>query len=162
MTQIEEIITEYASRTKQLDSILQELTKEFCADKCFYRPYGCCGNNYSAGIPEEMLLLQEKEAKENGWNGKGKTSTKSTNNHCKYHTKKEGCRLKLYKPPICIGFLCADLRQNINKKYGTEGEYFNELMYKFRHSRLDIGSHEAEKLFSYIDASIEVGKKLLS
>ena len=156
-TEIEKTIEKYAKRTEQLDTILQTLTKDFCAKNCPNRPYGCCGENYSAGIPEEMLLLQEKEAKENGWI----QENTSTNLQCKYHAAEEGCKLKLYKPPVCMGFLCGDLRHDIDKRYSRDGENFNELMYRFRFLRLDLGSYESEKLLSYLDAAIESGNKIV-
>ena len=62
-------ITAYAIRTKKLDRILNELTKEFCATKCkknIIKKYGCCENNYSNRVPD-LKELQEKEAVKNGW-----------------------------------------------------------------------------------------------
>jgi len=112
------IITSYAMRAKKLDKILSELTKDFCAEKCPVAPLGCCDYEtyYQIGMPTEMLKLQEKEAKKNGW--------LYFPVHCKYHTNK-GCKLKLYKPPICLGYICSPLNYFLNDNFsGKDSDSF--------------------------------------
>jgi len=102
-----ELISSYASRTKQLDKILSLLTKEFCATQCDWnndekgRYCGCCETKfYDTSMSEEMLILQRLEAKKNGWvYGFAKGS------ECDYFAE-DGCKLKIFKSPTCIGYVC--------------------------------------------------------
>ena len=117
-----ETILFYIARSVQLDSLLNELTRDFCSDKCDNGIRGCCNYNaYKFGVPEEMLILQEKEALRNRWEGKNKDLG------CKYHSS-NGCKLSLFKSPVCITFLCENLKRYLEKEHEIDGRVFTGLM----------------------------------
>ena len=147
-------IRNYTSRTLELDPVLESLTRQYCADNCPRGKNGCCtSHHYKNEILEEMLVLQEREAKKNKWEkGKG--------GKCKYHNP-TGCTLKAYKPPICIGHLCNDLEDFMEKEFGNKGKQFTEAMDKASAGSLDLGQKKANLLFAYLDRAIETGRKLV-
>ncbi len=154
-TEQSETIKFYTGRTSKLDNILDKLTKNFCAGRCNNGNSGCCHNNaYKFDAPDEMLGLQEKEALKNGWK-----RSNNINNRCKYHSS-EGCKLTLYKPPVCINSLCEDLRRYIEEKHGINGRLFTSLMREANLFCLTRSPGEREKLFSCMDKAIYLGEIL--
>lgn len=146
------IIEDYTARTARLDVILDKLTKYFCANTCKEGIEGCCMfNAYKFDVLEEMLELQEEEALKNGWETEG--------SKCKYHSA-TGCKLTLFKPPVCINFLCTDLKNHIEEKYGINGRIFASLIGKANSFCLNQTPKERENLFSYMDKGIYLGEKL--
>ena len=158
-------MTAYAERTKQLDAILSELTKGYCASKCKYTPIGCCNGQYyrDDNLPKEILKLQKQEAIENGWKNEKK------HDECKYHSP-EGCKLKMYKPPRCIRHLCTDLTDYLKTEFSD-----SEVLRNFVHiMRWDIKPgfysygysyderiDSTEGLFSAMDKAIAAGRELV-
>jgi hypothetical protein len=106
------IIEKYTAKAENLDEVLTDLTKYFCADSCSSSPNGCCGLSfYKQGVPEEFKVLQEQEAISNGWTKPGK--------YCTYHTD-QGCSLTKYKPPFCLGYICGDLENHLIDFYQND------------------------------------------
>jgi hypothetical protein len=106
----------YSSRMKQLDDILDRLgTKQMCAKECVYAPIGCCNDNYHETLDlPEFLQIQEVEARRNGWEKNWNENLKKV---CKYHSG-AGCKLVLFKSPICIGFFCREIKEKLAKRFG--------------------------------------------
>ena len=72
----------YASRVRQLDLVLEQLgTKRFCQSQCDRWPIGCCWEYVHRMANEdfqELLELQEVEARRNGWTRPSSNSSRST------------------------------------------------------------------------------------
>lgn len=104
---LERSIIAYMRRSYRLDIILSGFTKNFCAEYCPASPVGCCGDDFNTHkVPEIFLKLQEKEAKKNGW-------TPIENKYkCNYHDK--GCYLRLFKSPVCLGFMCPLMKKHFS------------------------------------------------
>jgi hypothetical protein len=154
-----EIINSYTQRTEKLDKILTKLTKDYCADECPHEERGCCWNNHymygmSRDILEEMLSMQEKQARENGW------TPDYDRQNCKYHTKK-GCTLTSLKSPICIGHICSGLENYITDKFGIPGESFVDLMRQAKFSELKQEQYSPSKLLAHLDGIIIMGEELI-
>jgi hypothetical protein len=161
-------IINYISRTRQIDAILEKLTKKACANcdnpqlEC-KAPIGCCKQDYSwlnVKVPE-FLALQEIEAQENISQEKGK--------YCKYHTEKEGCRLKLFKNPKCLGYVCSEevygnlLAKRRKCKYsGVLYENLHDALFRFSNFDLRLCKKEDNAIFFMVmDEVIEVGEEEL-
>lgn len=150
-----ETLVQYISRAKELDGILSELTKDYCRNECKRKPVGCCRDEstYIVSGIKELSKLQESEARENGWR-------KPEKGKCRYHGP-TGCYLKSSKPPICIGFLCYQLKDDALKDYNpTTVRQFTSAMLHVCEGFLS-GKEDAQYLFTSMDLAIEAGKKLV-
>lgn len=159
-------ILDYSKRTEQLDTILNKLTRDYCAKNCYRGEIGCCeSDHYGEGMPEALLAIQEIESLKNKWHDR-------KGGECKYHNS-DGCRLTLFKPTLCIGHFCGYLREYLNLKFGdrrTE-KFLNEmsnvgnsrLCYSYINDRerKEFEKQQLEKLFSAMDKAIVAGKKLV-
>ncbi len=156
------LIIAYTMKTKKMDKILSRLTKEYCAAGCESIPVGCCDQTsyYFMGINDKMVKLQEKEAKNNGW--------LDFPSNCRYHTSK-GCKLKLFKSPICLGFICDPLEKAIRDDFACDSA---ELFIADLKHLIDFASYFAycdslsyseyfEELFKTMDSMIANGNKLV-
>ena len=111
----------YGQLNAELSGVLDKLTREYCAsDVCpnYKSKMGCCDRPdiWPKGFEDNdsMLEAQITEAIENGWDGQIKKK------HCTYLVKGQGCLLKKYKTPICIGMLCPPVQKKLMTKYGKE------------------------------------------
>ncbi len=149
----EEVIKEYLSRSKQLDSLFNQITKDYCGSQCHYEHIGCCGDNFFVGGSSKQLIkLQEKEALENGWD-----SQKQSGN-CKYHSDK-GCFLEFAKSPLCIGTFCQEIIRSLEEKYPSEMiSAFIEEVRSFRTLSL---SYKPEVILGKMDVAIRLGETLI-
>jgi len=150
-------LVNYGLRTKQIDRILHQIgTRKICADKskCNQHTngeyYGCCSRGfYNSGILG-LNTMQKVEAQRNGWRDHEK-------NFCEYLSP-SGCKLFLFKSPICIGFLCSGI-EKILSGYGKDGQNFN-----FAMSFIKCGVPEMEKysILRAMDDAIKYGKLIVS
>lgn len=148
-------IFEYAKRTAQLDGIFNELTYDFCANQCSHGNLHCCFLDFHCqDAPNEMLKFQEIEALQNGW-------AQHSKSHCKYLSL-EGCKLALFKSPICITSFCSKSSRQIKEKYGEAGRIFMENMKKAEYHGLGLlYEEEREKMFTFMDLAIRQGRRLV-
>jgi hypothetical protein len=146
-----ELINQYAERTAKLDEVLNNLTREFCAEKCLSGPIGCCqGQCYqSFEVPKEMLQLQEQQAIENGWKPHNEPV-------CKYHSE-TGCSLTTLKSPLCIGYICRHLAVNLGKQFKGKESFFN--FWKSMESMAANSFNEGTIL--NLEKAIDSGRKLV-
>jgi hypothetical protein len=142
----------YALRSQQLETILQKLgAKEFCALRCERRPDGCCWEyGYRMGNEDffEFLELQEVESGRRGWTAPGK--------RCWYHSR-YGCRLSLFKGPVCLRLLCPALVRSLCKRFGHEASLFNETL-----ANLSLDIRRSPSLLAEMDRAIAAGNRLLN
>lgn len=160
------LIIKYALRTKKIDEIFTELTKEYCASSCPLGSDSCCGKSareyreakerkYNEinehGLIEEMVELQEIEARKNGW-------VEPSKDNCKYHTDSSGCKLVFFKTPSCIGDLCWQLKKHLREQFGyEETESFLKKMYDIRYANTVTNPY----LFNSMDDAIAAGMELV-
>jgi len=139
----------YAYRAKKLVDIFQQLTLEFCLERCPIDIENdhlrCCQDNHHQRYAVFQELLQ-KEARLNGW------KDLNEKDRCKYHNDK-GCKLNLYRPLICLSFLCEQLEQNIKERYPLE-QFSSRLCY--------LRSDEIirNQQLNYLDQALLAGDKL--
>jgi len=162
-------ILDYSRRTEQLDAILNKLTRDYCAKNCPEGEAGCCGkHHYGDFMPEEALAMQEIESLKNKWHNRGE-------GECKYHSS-DGCKLTLFKPPICIGHLCDSVVRYLGNELGYEKiKGFPGEMGKIKDSHLSLncrndeerrrfealGEYDRRGLFSALDKAIATGNELV-
>ncbi len=127
-------LTAYLACEEMLNSFFGKVN--FCTENCLSKPIGmyrvkmempgdptkfpgnigCCPRDYFrfGNYPdiEDRSLLERKREEKYGLPNENKAS-------CGYHTQ-EGCALKTHKSPICIAYLCEDLVQHLDKKYGID------------------------------------------
>lgn len=127
--QVRRLVIAYSLYIRQVDSILQEGTRSFCAGKCPRQPAGCCTrehftilnftnlmaarNSPAALHMAHMIgLLQQVESRHGQGHGrelqKGGCTMLAT----------DGCTLRLFKSPRCAHFLCADLERDMLARTG--------------------------------------------
>jgi len=139
----------YVQRTEKLDTVLEKLTRDYCPSVCKIST-GCCNiQGYRYGVPNSFSQFQEAEALYNLWESPGEG--------CKYISK-EGCKLTLFKAPICITGLCQEIKQHLRQEYGRQGEKFYNLMWDAVKYNL---KHKPSRLFRAMDAAIAQGEKLI-
>ncbi|MBS3094221.1 hypothetical protein J4474_01010 [Candidatus Pacearchaeota archaeon] len=148
----------YASRTKQLDGILTRLgTRKICADKDKCVQYqkgvehiGCCSrDSYRTPDIAGLIIMQEIEAKRKGWENRH-------GNFCKYLSS-DGCKLSLFKSPLCMGYLCSRL-EGLLLFAGKNGQNFCSAMRMVKCGIPEIGERT---LFHAMDKAIEYGNLIL-
>jgi len=145
---IAEAVVEYASKTKQLDEVLTELTKSICAERCSDGYGSCCHTTYyDASIPSPMVKLQKMEAGESG--------LEKGDSECRYHSE-TGCHLTLFKSPICIGYLCLSLKNRINS-IGNEEVY--DFLCEMDEIKLMFAADP--EILPHMDKAIEIGQRLV-
>jgi hypothetical protein len=140
----------YAAKSRKLDTLLGKLgAKEFCACDCAKSPGGCCWEYaYRMGNEDffEFLALQEVEARKNGWARPGK--------RCRYHSD-IGCKLSLFKAPVCIRLLCPPLVKSLEKRFGRPARDFNDAL-----ARLSPDIQRSETLLGEMDYAIALGQRI--
>ena len=90
-----------------------------------------------------------------GIHGKVMGFTDNDKGICRYN--EEGCKLKLFKKPICVGFLCGQLDQHTLNIEKTIGKEFNSAMYELHQEFLE----NPIFLFSEIKRATYMGEELL-
>lgn len=114
---LEETTELYMDAVEELDSVLNDLTRDFCANDCTKGEYGCCKDKtmYHDGASGDELItfMQREEAESRGWEEHEKPC-------CHYMIPEKGCALRLYKPPICIGHLCGDIEDSLRKAFSDK------------------------------------------
>jgi hypothetical protein len=151
---INTILLEYAIKSSQIDDIMGEVTKRYCAESCSRLPTGCCYIlGYDLGlVPEAMLELQQLEARKNGW----KASVDGVERQCRFHSA-EGCTIALSKSPSCIGHLCEPLASHLKDSHPAEVlEPFLDALARFRNCYID-----RSEVFEAMDAIIRTGRTLV-
>jgi len=142
----------YAARARELDTILAKLgAKEFCAADCDKLPEGCCWEYaYRIGNEDffEFLAVQDVEARKHGWHRPG--------SRCRYHSE-TGCKLSLFKAPVCIRLLCPRLVQALEKRFGRGARDFNDAL-----AKLSLDIQRSPTLLGEMDHAIALGRKLLA
>ncbi|MDJ0765633.1 MAG: hypothetical protein QNJ97_21805 [Myxococcota bacterium] len=149
---ISKLLLEYAVKSRQLDQILGVLTKGYCAIQCDRLPVGCCSVlGYDMGlVPQAMLDLQAREANKAG------VCLPAQETKCRYHTS-EGCAIRLFKSPACIGFLCEELHTFLEKQYPPAAlTRFIHPLTVFRNCYLD-----RKQIFDTMDLAIDTGVQLI-
>jgi hypothetical protein len=145
-------LRDYAARSRELDTLLTRLgAKEFCATRCDRSPGGCCWEHtYRMGNEDyfELLALQEVEARRRGWRRPGRP--------CRYHTN-NGCRLWLFKTPVCLRLLCPRLAKSLERKYGKGARDFGDAL-----AKLSLDIQRSPNLLKEMDRAIAAGRKLLA
>jgi hypothetical protein len=142
----------YAAKSRQLDTLLDELgAKQFCASRCDKSPAGCCWEYaYRIGNEDffEFLALQETEARERGWLRPGK--------RCRYHSS-TGCKLLLFKAPVCIRLLCPRLVKSLERRFGGPARVFNHAL-----AKLSPDIQRSPTLLREMDRAIVAGRMTLA
>jgi len=129
---LEQGLLEYLACEEMLNTFFAKVT--FCTKTCLSKPVGkyrvqgemsgdrnqfpgnvgCCPQDYFrfGNYPEieDRSLLEERREEKYGLPKENKTS-------CGYHTL-NGCVLNTHKAPLCIAYLCQDLVQHLDTKYG--------------------------------------------
>ncbi|MBR9705988.1 hypothetical protein GOV14_03065 [Candidatus Pacearchaeota archaeon] len=104
------MVLDYSFRTRTLDAILQELTRDACINKCEQSEPRCCTRDYfKTGVPSQILAVQSFEAIKNKAHLK---ISSNSNGDCNYHNF-DGCKLTLFKSPICLGHICSVPRKDL-------------------------------------------------
>ena len=118
----EETLADYLVATEELDDVLTQLTREFCANDCTKGEYGCCKNEtmcYDGFFGNRVTMAgQKEEARENGWKPHDLEC-------CIYMIPGKGCALKTFKPAICIGSLCPDLEKALSRAFSDKDLVFD-------------------------------------
>ena len=149
----QEIIQKYIILAKELDGILLQLTRTYCAHCPRNAEYGCCdfAEEATRGLPEEIVHLQRIECIDNGG------TLTSRNGICPYHTPK-GCSLVLLKSPSCFGQICQDLRDDLCQRFGNQAQPFIDSMRIFGHSSMKNNPNE---MINNLNKAVEEGKNLI-
>lgn len=150
---IRKLLLEYALFSVQIDKIIGELTKNYCAQNCDRLPVGCCSVlGYDLGIiPEVMLEAQTLEARTRGFLEPSPLLKK-----CRFHTD-EGCIIALFKTPACVGFLCEGLIFMLEETYPKPmARDFVAALTAFRNCDID-----RREVFEKMKETIEAGNRLL-
>lgn len=142
----------YAAKSRQLDALLDKLgAKEFCASDCDKSPGGCCWEHtYRMGNEDffEFLALQEVEARRRGWLRPGK--------RCRYHSN-TGCKLLLFKAPVCIRLLCPRLVKSLERRFGRAARDFNDVL-----AKLSPDVQRSHTLLKEMDCALAAGERILT
>jgi len=159
------IVIEYVKRTKELTRILGKLTESYCGTTGCPKTnpnLGCCDqNHYEIVGPKEIQSLQEAEARQNMTStglSEETPNSRTDNEECLYHTE-QGCSLELFRPPLCLGYLCGKLVSDI-QGICLEEEALQFTQYMARIKDCSLGE-DPEKLFIWMDAAIEAGRTLI-
>lgn len=161
----DKVVEDYASRTRQLDQILDDLTKDFCRRCSEYQiseTKPCCKSRpyppyHMSGATPELLEHQKKEARANG------VEPVYRRDFCNFLTE-NGCVLKVYKSPVCIGYMCFDLEEHLNKEFGEENvKPFAENMKMIKRAGYinPLLKRNPQVLFEFMDEAIEYGLVLV-
>ncbi|MBN2458688.1 hypothetical protein JXB28_00230 [Candidatus Woesearchaeota archaeon] len=160
--ELEELVQEYAVRARKLDKILGVLTKDYCATRCPSAPIGCCDeDHYLQGIDYSLVDIFNQMHQEES---KGKIPIgRKPQSACDYHTE-HGCVLET-KPPVCLGYMCQQLSDNILLRYRLERDLepraFDFLNFMDRFHSIKLSKHDSPRLFYYMDKAIVAGNALL-
>jgi hypothetical protein len=142
----------YAAKSRELDTLLDRLgAKKFCAVHCDKSPGGCCWEHtYRMGNEDffEFLALQEAEARKRGWLRPGE--------RCRYHSD-TGCKLSLFKAPVCLRLLCPRLVESIEARFGRPARDFNHAL-----AQLSPDIHRSQTLLREMDRAILAGRRILA
>lgn len=150
---IRKLLLEYALFSRQIDRIIGELTKNYCAHNCDRLPVGCCSVlGYDLGlVPEVMLEAQTMEARILGFREPSPLVKK-----CKFHHD-DGCIIALFKTPACVGFLCEGLIFMLEETYPQAmARDFVAALTAFRNCDID-----RREVFEKMKKTIECGNRLL-
>ena len=96
----------------------------------------------------EFLALQEVEARRRGWLRPGRP--------CRYHAS-TGCRLWLFKAPVCIRLLCPRLAKSLERKYGRAARDFGDAL-----AKLSPDVQRSPSLLKEMDRAIAAGRRMLA
>lgn len=142
----------YMSKTEQMDRILTQLTRAYCAKCPRNADHGCCDFVHEGvkEMPDTAIRLQEVECLENGGNLKGEEGL------CRYHSSR-GCCLRLTKSSSCLGHLCDDLKKKLRKEFPVLAEAFIAAMRKLVMGSL---AQNPTMLFCDMDEVVIIGDGL--
>jgi hypothetical protein len=144
-------LLEYAARSRHLDALLRKVgAKEFCAADCPRPPWGCCWEYaYRMGNEDffEFLALQQVEAKRNGWTRPGEK--------CRYHTV-TGCKLGLFKAPVCMRLLCPPLVKMLRRRFGPGADDFLKSL-----TDISLDIQRSGSILEEMDKAIAAGRRIL-
>jgi hypothetical protein len=166
MEQKQKIIKEYTDGVGQLDEILNELTRDYCASECPRPPFGCCkgpSGNYSQWdiSINEFFDMQKEEALKNGWDGNEEERKYNSEKICRYHTD-DGCPLVLFKSPICIGHICIPLGKDLIESDVMNRAFIDSLEDVARGNKLSGNKNESRTLINKIKNAIYWGNEAVS
>ncbi|MBR9705989.1 hypothetical protein GOV14_03070 [Candidatus Pacearchaeota archaeon] len=173
------IIVDYSFRTRKLDVILRELTRDACINKCKHEDPRCCDANYfNRSVSSQILAIQQLEALKNKVHLR--ISTRD-DGECNYHNV-GGCKLTLFKSPLCMGHLCSAPRENLpgleddkNLQYSHDQPYyyFLQAMSGFRGCTLDLATDWLKRsqgadptyhfpgVLTHLDSAIKFGSEIV-
>ncbi len=149
-----EIIESYLEIERAKNTFFEEL--DFCSPNCIQKPFsnfklskrgrmltlpgyvGCCPRDYFDSIMDtdslrlEWIRLERK-------NKFGKPKNKDPKipmigRACGYHSRETGCRLTSYKQPICISYVCNELKEYVSNTFDihldpvVEGKRLEQLL----------------------------------
>jgi hypothetical protein len=159
---LEELASQYAAKARQLDKVLSEITKDYCANKCTDLPVGCCFHDFANhevedGLAKALGKIYEDEARKKAFLERVAYSA------CDYHTR-QGCVLET-KPHVCLGFLCDELSDHLMLKYRWYRDIETNAI-SFVNSMRSIKSvffsfSTSPGLFFYMDKAIESGNAIV-
>ena len=84
-----------------------------------------------------------------------------------YHDVSSGCKLTVFKPPVCIGHICYKLGSFLKDKYGQKAKLFLDSMadvcYKvIPYDMSDLSPEDWDEcLFFHFDRAIFYGRELV-
>jgi len=110
-------VDKYSEKVQKINNKLYNISDGFCQTKCPQFPIGCCTSDSFAesNQMEENILLKQKKL----YNLR-KESKKViySDKACKYHCSNQGCLIKEFKSPLCLGYICDEFNQFLETKYG--------------------------------------------
>jgi len=155
MNELEETsIRVYLEKSKQLGEILDKLgTREYCKEECpLEGNYGCCTLNFPLmGTGDTIISLQVSEATGNGW------KRHEDQERCLYHNE-DGCNLEATKSPVCIEYLCSQLRKSLIERFNESETIESFLSSMTRVKGID---EEDQETFLPLNNTIKYGQELL-
>jgi hypothetical protein len=146
----------YAAATTELTTIAGQLTDR-CA-RCHLGQVGCCDSNsrHRMGMTDDLLRLQEVEAKRAGWT----MPSDDRMFRCQFHGER-GCVLTSLRPTICYAFFCQWIIEEMIQIDGEElVAPFMKASMAFYEGPSPIGDPEAT--LANLHVAIEAGRKLLA
>ena len=129
----------YTLYTRQIDSIQDTVSKEFCRSSCDRPPVGCCNAPHcEIFTPSDYIIYRQTSLSmqlAHAISGLQKIENKQAKvPKSKYHGKycpyltDNGCTLKLFKSPRCAHYICNSLMDNISVQYGPNSANFLQAM----------------------------------
>jgi len=152
MAHVKSRLLNYASRTRELDKIFDQLeAKHYCATQCPRPSRDCCWEHaYRMGNEDffEFLAVQEVEARVHGWQQPGRM--------CRYQMD-QGCPISLFKPPACVRHMCVELKDSLAARFGGQVQGLADSL-----QRISQDIQRGRTILDELDQAIAAGRSILT